>query len=53
MWLLVISLVELEAIEQINFNGIIDRAAGATRFFITEEVKETVLDFSQRTVTVL
>ena len=41
------------AIQQINFTANLDRAAGATMFFITEEAKETVLDFSQGTVKVL
>ena len=41
------------AIQQINFTANLDRA-GNTRFnFILEEVKETVLDFSQGTVKVL
>ena len=30
--------------QQINFNGNVDRA-GNTTFFILEEVKETILDF--------
>ena len=34
-----------KAIQQINFTGNLDQQA--TIFFITEEVKETVLDFSQ------
>ena len=33
-------------IQQINFTGNLDRAAGATTFFIIEEAKETILDFS-------
>ena len=32
--------------------GNLDRVEGATMFFIIEEVKETVLDFSQGTVKV-
>ena len=36
-----------------NFNGNLDRAEGSTMFFIIEEAKETVLDFSKGTVTVL
>ena len=39
-----------KAIQQINFTGNLDRAAGATMFFIIEEAKETVLDFAQGTV---
>ena len=41
------------AIPQINFTGNLDRAAGAYMFFIFEEAKKTVLDFSQGTVKVL
>ena len=41
-----------KAIQQINFTGNLDRAEGATMFFIIEEAKETVLDFSQGTVKV-
>ena len=39
-----------KAIQQINFPGNLGRAEGATMFFIIEEAKETVLDFSKRTV---
>ena len=38
--------------QQINFNGNLDRTEGATMFFIIEEAKETILDFSQGTVRV-
>ena len=41
---------ETKAIQQINFTENLARAASATMFFITEEAKETVLDFSQGTV---
>ena len=41
------------AIQQINFTPNLDRAGNTTMFFIIEEAKETVLDFSQRTVKVL
>ena len=41
------------AIQQINFTANLDRAGNTTMFFITEEAKETVLDFSQGTVKVL
>ena len=41
------------AIQQINFTANLDRAEGATMFFIIEKAKETVLDFSQETVKVL
>ena len=42
-----------KAIQQINFTGNLDQAEGATIFFTIEEVKETVLDFSQGTVKLL
>ena len=35
------------AIERINFTANLDRAGNTTMFFVIEEVKETVLDFSQ------
>ena len=38
------------AIQQINFTGNLDRANNTRIFFILEEAKETVLDFSQGTV---
>ena len=41
------------AIKQINITGNLDWAAGAFMFFIIEEVKEAVLDFSQGTVRLL
>ena len=41
------------AIQQINFKANLGRAGNATMFFIIEEAKETVLDFSQGTVKVL
>ena len=34
------------AIQQINFTANLDRAGNTTMFFIIEEAKETVLDFS-------
>ena len=34
-------------IQQINFIANLDRARYTTNFFIIEEAKETVLDFSQ------
>ena len=40
------------AIQQISFTAYLDRAGNATMFFIIQEAKETVLDFSQRTVKV-
>ena len=39
--------------QQINFTANLDRAGNTTIFFIIEEAKETVLDFSQGTVKVL
>ena len=42
-----------KAMQQINFIGNLDRAEGVTMFFIIEEAKETVLDFSKETVKVL
>ena len=42
-----------KAIQKINYTKNLDRGAGATMFFfITEEAKETVLDFSQGTLKV-
>ena len=40
------------AIQQINFTANLDKAGNTTMFFITEEAKETILDFSQGTVKV-
>ena len=37
----------------INFNGNLERNNGITIFFIIEEEKEIILDFSQGTVKVL
>ena len=42
-----------KAIQQINFAANLDRAGNTTIFFILEEAKETVLDFSQGTLNVL
>ena len=42
-----------KAIQQINFIENLDRPEGATMFFIIEEAKETILDFSQGTARVL
>ena len=41
-----------KVIQQINFTVNLDRAEGSTMFFIIEEAKETVLDFSKGTVKV-
>ena len=42
-----------KAIQQINFTANLDRAGNTRIYFILEEVKETILDFSQGTVKVL
>ena len=42
-----------KAIQQINFTANLDRAGNTTMFFIIEEAKETVFEFSQGTVKVL
>ena len=42
-----------KAIQWINLAGNLDRAEGSTMFFIIEEAKETVLDFSKSKVKVL
>ena len=39
-----------KAIQQINFTANLDRAGNTRIYFILEEAKETVLDFSQGTV---
>ena len=41
------------AIQQINFTANLDRAGDIRVYFILEEAKETILDFSQGTVKVL
>ena len=41
------------AIRQINFTANLDRAENTRVYFILEEAKETILDFSQGTVKVL
>ena len=41
------------AIQQINFTANLDRDRNTRIYFILEEPKETVLDFSQGTVKVL
>ena len=42
-----------KAIQQINFTTNLDRDGNTRMFFITEEAKETISDFSQNTVKVL
>ena len=39
--------------QQTNSTGNLDKAKGSTMFFIIEEAKETVIDFSKGTVKVL
>ena len=41
------------AIQQINFTANLDRAGNTTMFFIIEEAKETIFEFSQGTVKIL
>ena len=41
------------AIQQINFTANLDRAGNTRAYFILEEAKETILDFSKETVKVL
>ena len=41
------------AVQQINFTANLDRDGNKTMFFIIEEAKETVFDFSQGTAKVL
>ena len=41
------------AIQQINFTANLDRTGNTTVYFILEEAKETILDFSQGAVKVL
>ena len=41
------------AIQQINFTANLDRVGNTRVYFILEEAKETILDFSQGTVKVL
>ena len=41
------------AIQQVNFPANLDRAGNTRVYFILEEAKETILDFSQGTVKVL
>ena len=42
-----------KTIQQINFTANLDRAGNIRVYFILEEVRKTVLDFSQETVKVL
>ena len=40
-------------IQQINFTAILDRDGNTTMFFIIEQEKETIFEFSQGTVKIL
>ena len=42
-----------KAIQQINFTANLDRAGNTRFYFILEEAKETIFEFSQGTVKVL
>ena len=42
-----------KAIQQINFTANLDKDGNTRFYFILEEAKETVFEFSQRTVKVL
>ena len=44
---------DLRAIPQINFTANLDTAGNTKVYFILEEAKETILDFSEGTVKVL
>ena len=44
---------DLRATQKINFTANLDRAGNTRVYFILEEEKETILDFSQGTVKVL
>ena len=45
--------VDLKVVQQINFTGNLDIAGQTTTFFIIDEVKETIFDFSQGAVKIL
>ena len=45
--------VDPRAIQQINFTANFDKEGNTTMFFVIEEAKETLLDFSKGTVKVL
>ena len=44
---------DLKPIQQINFTANLDRGGNTTMFFVSEDTKETILDFSRETVKVL
>ena len=45
--------VDPKAIQQINFTGNLSKEEGSTMFFVIDEAKETLLDFSKVAVKVL
>ena len=45
--------VDPKAIQQINFTANLDRAGNTRFYFILEEAKETIFEFSQGTAKVL
>ena len=52
-WSSVLRKPDPKVIQQINFTGNLDSNENATIFFIIEEAKVTILDFSQETVIAL
>ena len=44
---------DAKAIQHINFTGNLDQARNTKMFFIIEEIKEIILDFSKVTVRIL
>ena len=46
-------MLDHRVIQQINFTANLDRVGNTRIYFILEETKETVLDFSQGTLKVL
>ena len=42
-----------KAVQQINFTGNLSKEEGSTMFFVIDEAKETLLDFSKVAVKVL
>ena len=44
---------DLKSTQQIDFTGNLDRDGNTTMFLITEEAKQTILDFSQGRVKAL
>ena len=50
--MIAVDLSKQEALQQINFTANLDRAGNSRLYFIAEEAKETVFEFSQGTVKV-